>query len=91
MPRAFSTMTYLGVWVALLALLGATCLAYAFDLGAFNAAASLIIAMAKTALVVLCFMHVRFEKRVTWAWAGVGFYWLGIMAVLTFADYVHRF
>jgi cytochrome c oxidase subunit 4 len=82
--------TYVLVWTALMILLGATFVAYCFDLGALNAVLNLVIACAKAMLVVLFFMHVRYQPRLIWIWAGVGFYWLGIMLVLTFGDYLTR-
>lgn len=81
---------YIAVWVALLVLLAATFGAYFLNLGAFNVLINLAIAVAKALLVVLFFMHVRYHPRLMWVWAGVGFYWLGIMLVLTFSDYLTR-
>jgi len=51
---------------------------------------ALTIAVVKGLLIVLYFMHVRYAPRVTWAFAGAGFLWLGIMLTLTFGDYLTR-
>jgi cytochrome c oxidase subunit IV len=51
---------------------------------------ALTIAVAKGLLILLYFMHVRYAPRVTWAVAGAGFLWLGIMLTLTFSDYLTR-
>jgi cytochrome c oxidase subunit 4 len=51
---------------------------------------ALTIAVIKGLLIVLFFMHVRYAPRVTWAFAGAGFLWLGIMLTLTFSDYITR-
>jgi cytochrome c oxidase subunit 4 len=82
--------TYLKVWAALMALLAATVGAYYLPMGPFNVAAALGIAAAKTFLVVAFFMHARQEQRIVWVWAGVGFYWLGILLVLSQSDYLTR-
>lgn len=51
---------------------------------------AMTIAVAKGLLIVLYFMHVRYARRVTWAFAGAGFLWLAIMLTLTFSDYLTR-
>jgi cytochrome c oxidase subunit IV len=51
---------------------------------------ALTIAVVKGLLIVLYFMHVRYARRVTWAFAGAGFLWLAIMLALTFSDYLTR-
>jgi cytochrome c oxidase subunit 4 len=70
--------TYLTVQIAFL------------DLGAFNTIVALAIAVLKATLVVLFFMHVRYSTRLTWAVALSGVFWLGILLVLTFSDYLTR-
>lgn len=51
---------------------------------------AMTIAVVKGLLIILYFMHVRYAPRVTWAVAGAGFLWLGIMLALTFCDYATR-
>ena len=53
-------------------------------------AVALTIAVVKGLLIILYFMHVRYAPRVTWAFAGAAFVWLGIMLVLTLSDYMTR-
>jgi cytochrome c oxidase subunit 4 len=84
------TAVFLWVWAALMALLAATLAVYWLPLGPLNLVAAIAIALAKTALVAAYFMHVRSSPRVVWVWSAVGFYWLGIMVVLTQADYLTR-
>jgi cytochrome c oxidase subunit 4 len=61
-----------------------------FDLGAFNIVAALVIAVFKATLVVLFFMHVKYSTRLTWAVVMGSVFWLAILLVLTFSDYLTR-
>jgi len=61
-----------------------------FDLGPFNIVAALVIAVFKATLVILFFMHVKYSTRLTWAVVIGGVFWLGILLVLTFSDYLTR-
>jgi cytochrome c oxidase subunit 4 len=77
-------------WLALLCLLGVTVFAAYQPLGAFNTAIALAIALAKALLVAVFFMELRQRGGLTIAFAGAGFFWLGIMLWLAMADYVTR-
>jgi cytochrome c oxidase subunit IV len=90
-PHADSLVTYLVIFVLLMLLLVATVAIARFDLGSLNVIAALLIAVAKALLVILFFMHVRHNPRITWAFVLAGFFWLGILLTLTFTDYVSRF
>jgi len=81
---------YVVVWAALLALLFLTFGLAETDLGPFNNLVALSIAAAKMMLVVLFFMHVRYEKPITWIFVAAGLIWLLIMFDLTLADYRTR-
>ncbi len=81
--------TYAATYVALLVLLVLTFAVSRVDLGAFNIVVALGISAVKTALVVLIFMGVRHNSRLTWFWASIGFVWL-ILLFLTLGDYVTR-
>jgi cytochrome c oxidase subunit 4 len=70
--------TMLTVWMAFL------------DLGALNTVAALAIAVFKTTLVVLFFMHVKYSTRLTWAVVVGSVFWLGILLALTLGDYLTR-
>jgi cytochrome c oxidase subunit 4 len=82
--------TYLGIWVALLVLLLLTWGLARLNLGPFNVVAALAIAITKMSLVILFFMHVRHDTRLTWLFVAAGFIWLVIMIDLTLADYLSR-
>jgi cytochrome c oxidase subunit 4 len=82
--------TYILVWLALLALLFATWAAAEVNLGIFNNVVALSIAFAKMALVLLFFMHVKYENRLTWVFVAAGFIWLLIMIGYAMGDYLTR-
>jgi cytochrome c oxidase subunit IV len=81
---------YLWVFAALMVLLIVTLVAAAFDLGAWNLPIAMTIAVAKALLVVLYFMHVRYNSRLVWTFAAAGLFWLSILFVLTLTDYLSR-
>jgi len=81
---------YLRVWIALLALLLLTWGLAEINLGPFNNVAALGISALKTLLVVLFFMHVRHEPKLTWVFVCAGLIWLLIMVDLTLSDYLTR-
>ena len=82
--------TYLLVFAALA---GGTLLTWwvsTIDLGAWNTPIALLIATIKAVLVILFFMHVIHSTRLTWVVVIGAFLWLGVLFVLTFADYLTR-
>ena len=82
--------TYYTIFGILMGLTALTVFAAFHHLGVFNFPVALGIAITKATLVILYFMHVRYAPRVTWAFAGAGFVWLGIMVALTLSDYMTR-
>ena len=85
-----ATTVYLRVYLALLVLAAATTAVSFADLGVFSAPAALLIAAAKTVLVILYFMHVRFSTAITKLFAGVAFAFLFILIALTLSDVLTR-
>jgi cytochrome c oxidase subunit 4 len=81
---------YVAVFVALLILLALTVAASYAPLGRFNVVIAMTIAIAKTFLVMLFFMHVRYSGRLIWIYVGVGFFWLAILLALTMSDLLTR-
>jgi cytochrome c oxidase subunit 4 len=61
-PHAVPARVLLGVFVALLLLTAATVSATHIDLGPWNVALALGIAVVKATLVLLYFMHLRYER-----------------------------
>ena len=60
------------------------------ELGPLNTPLALAIAIFKASIVVLFFMHVRYNTPLMWVFAGAGFFWLLILLALTMQDYVSR-
>ena len=56
------------------------------DFGVFNNIIALTIAGIKTTLVVLFFMHVKYESKLTKLFAAAGFIWLAILIAFTLQD-----
>jgi len=82
--------TYYVIYVILLFCTYLTWQVAYFDLGAMNTVAALVIAAFKATIVVLFFMHVLYSPRLTWAVVIGSLFWLGILLVLTFNDYLMR-
>ena len=61
-----------------------------FDFGPLNNVVAMTIAVTKAVLVILFFMHVRYGTRLIWVVVVAGFFWLGILFVLTGTDYISR-
>ncbi len=83
--------TYLWVWIALMALMALTAGLSRVNLGEWSTVVALIIAAAKALLVVLFFMHVKYEQqKIAWVFVIAGFFWLAILLTLTLTDYMTR-
>ena len=81
---------YIAVILCLFVFTAITVAAAFVELGALNTPLALAIAIFKASLVVLFFMHVRYNTPLMWVFAGAGFFWLLIMFALTMQDYVSR-
>jgi len=81
---------YLAVFAALAAGTLLTWWVSTIDLGPLNTPIALLIATTKAVLVILFFMHVIHSTRLTWVVVIASFLWLGVLFVLTFADYLTR-
>lgn len=86
-----SVSLYLTVYIVLLILLGLTIGVSYIDIGRYpNNAFALAIAITKAVLIVLIFMHMKYERWITWVFASAGFIWLCIMLTMTMTDYLSR-
>jgi cytochrome c oxidase subunit IV len=60
------------------------------DLGEMNTVVALIIAVIKMTIVVLFFMHVKYNKGLTRIVIVAAFFWLGIMMTFMLCDELSR-
>lgn len=81
---------YRNITIALMALLVLTVSASFVELGPFNTVVAMLISVAKAALILLFFMHLRWAQPLLWVFAGAGFFWLGILILLAMSDYSTR-
>jgi cytochrome c oxidase subunit IV len=88
-PRP-TTRVLLGNYAALMALLALTAVTSRVPLGVWNAPVALAIAAAKMLLVFLFFMQLWYRRGLIRVFAAAGFFWLAIIGVLTFSDYLTR-
>ncbi len=82
--------TYYTVFAALLGLTVLTVAASFLEVGSWHTLIGMVFAIAKASLVFLFFMHLIKSPRLTWIVLGAGIFWLGILLVLTLADYMTR-
>jgi cytochrome c oxidase subunit IV len=82
--------TYFLVFGALLVLTLTTTGVAFLNLGPLNTPVALAIAMAKAALVMIYFMHLRHSAFLTRVFAGAGLIWLLHFIIFTMSDYLTR-
>lgn len=82
--------SYVIVFLALMAGTVLTVAAASVDLHWANTPVAMAIATVKAVLVILFFMHVIHSTRLTWVVIISAVLWLGVLFVLTFADYLTR-
>ena len=67
-----------------------TVVAADIDLGVFNPIIALAIACTKAVIVILFFMHVKFQSRLVKMTVGAGFFTFGVLIMMTLTDYISR-
>lgn len=82
--------TYLAVFITLLFATALTTWIAFQDLGQWNVVVALIIAVCKASLVVLFFMHVKYNKGLTRITMIAAIFWLGLLITFTLADELTR-
>ncbi|HEX4926387.1 MAG TPA: cytochrome C oxidase subunit IV family protein [Burkholderiales bacterium] len=82
--------TYFLTWLGLLAFLALTCASAYVPLGPWNTAINMAISCAKGLLVALFFMHLKKSGALLRIAALTGLAFLGILFVLSYADYATR-
>lgn len=81
---------YLRVFLALITMTAITVAVAFLNLHWMNTPIALAIALFKASIVILFFMHVRYNTPLMWLFAGAGFFWLAILLVFTLSDYLTR-
>lgn len=85
-----SVKQYMQITAALLGLLLLTVGAAYIDLGPLNTVVAMSVSLAKGALILLFFMHLRHGSGLVRLAAFAGFFWLGILFVLALSDFLTR-
>jgi cytochrome c oxidase subunit 4 len=85
-----SVMTYVVVFLALIAATVITTAVAFVDLGAFSVVVALAIAICKMLLVVMFFMHVRHSTKLTKLVLLGGVLWFFILMGMTYTDFGSR-
>jgi len=81
-----SIRTYLMVYVLLMILMALTTGLAFVDLTPWSSLVAMVIAGVKAVFVILYFMHLRSSSRMSWVFAGLGVYFVGILILLTMND-----
>lgn len=83
-------VTYSIVYVTLLIFTGLTVVAAYIDLGIFNPVVALAIATIKAVIVILFFMHVKYQSKLIKMTVAAGFFTFFALIAMTMSDYVSR-
>ena len=82
--------TYIMVFATLLLFTGLTVVAAYIDLGILNPVVALGIASFKAVVVILFFMHVKYQSGLIKMTVGAGFFSFLILITMTLSDYISR-
>ena len=82
---------YILVGAALLCLTAITAWVSWINLGGWSAPVAITIATIKASLVVLFFMHIKYERQaMVYVWLGAGLFWFVILLMLSMTDFGTR-
>ncbi len=82
--------TYIYVLIALLIMTFLSVAVTGIDLGPYTVSAALILASIKSILVLLIFMHLKFDKKFYGIMVASVFILLACVIFITFLDYLYR-
>jgi cytochrome c oxidase subunit 4 len=85
-----SPKLYVGIFLSLMVLTLVTVAVTYVNLGAFNLAIAMAVAITKASLVILFFMHVKYSPKVIKVTVGMSFFFLLIMMMMIMSDYLTR-
>ena len=83
-------LQYVYVYVALLTGTLLTVLAADQNFGVFNPVIALAIASTKMVIVILFFMHVKYQSNLIKMTVGAGFFTFIVLITMTLSDYISR-
>jgi cytochrome c oxidase subunit IV len=83
-------VTYMIVFVTLLIFTGITVGAAYVDLGILNPVVALAIACFKAVVVILFFMHVKYQSKLVKLTVASGFFTFIVLVTMTLTDYMSR-
>ena len=89
-PHIASDANYLTIFSILLVLTAVTVWVAFLELGPLNTPVAMAIASVKAIVVILYFMHLKFSPGQTKLAAAAAIFWLLILLIVTFFDYVGR-
>jgi cytochrome c oxidase subunit 4 len=81
---------YVMVYISLLIGTALTVIAADLDLGVFNPIVALAIACTKAVIVILFFMHVKYQSNLIKMTVGAGFFTFLVLITMTLSDYMSR-
>jgi cytochrome c oxidase subunit 4 len=85
-----SPAQYAMVFATLLACTALTVFAADINLGVFNPIIALAIASFKGVIVILFFMHVKYQSRLIKVTVAAGFFMFLVLVTMTLSDYISR-
>jgi cytochrome c oxidase subunit 4 len=85
-----SPLQYGMVFGTLLLFTGLTVVAAYVDMGVLNPIVALAIASFKAVLVILFFMHAKYQSRLIKMTIGAGFFTFLVLITMTLSDYISR-
>ena len=85
-----SPLQYSFVFITLLIGTAITVVAANFDMGVFNPIIALAIASTKAVIVILFFMHVKYQSNLIKMTVGAGFFTFLVLITMTLSDYISR-
>lgn len=82
--------TYIKIYISLLILTGVTVGAAKVEMGVLNPVVALLIASVKAAVVILWFMHMKYQTKLLKLTISAGFFTFLVLICMTLSDYMSR-
>jgi cytochrome c oxidase subunit IV len=82
--------TYLYILLSLLVLTGLSVAVTSVELGPMAVTVALLLASTKSALVLIYFMHLKFDNKIFAIMVGLVLFVLVVVIIITFLDYLFR-